>query len=121
MPVIPLGGSLVIMQGFDRQKKVARDPRKKARRVHYRRYVVPSLTRESLPARANLAAAAHEFYGRSFEELISHIVATLSGKDYGGKAKKKALREARHEATRKKLEEWKRLASEWGVADKLIY
>jgi hypothetical protein len=96
MAVVPLGGSLVIMQGFARQKAIARDPKKKARTFAFRRYVVPSETKESLPARIALAEAAHEAYGKSFEEVIANVIAKTSGKDYGGKAKKAKLREAKH-------------------------
>lgn len=96
MAVVPIGGSIVLMQGFARQKKMATDPKKKARTFAFRRYVVPSETKESLPARIALAKAAQEMYGRSFEEVIANVIAKCSGKDYGGKAKKMAIREAKH-------------------------
>ena len=87
-----------MMQGFARQKGVARDPKKKARIFAFRRYVVPSETKESLPARIALARAAQEMYGHSFEEVVANVMAKCSGKDYGGKAKAARLREARHGA-----------------------
>lgn len=98
MAVVPLGGSLVLMQGFARQKAIAKNPKKKARAFAFRRYVVPSETKESLMSRLALARAAHEMYGRSFEEVISNVIEKCSGKDYGGAAKKQAIREARHAA-----------------------
>lgn len=98
MAVVPLGGSLVLMQGFARQKAIARNPRKKARAFAFRRYVVPSETKQSLPARIALAEAAQAAYGKTFEEVIASVVSKCSGKDYGGKAKRAALREARHAA-----------------------
>jgi len=98
MAVVPIGGSLVLMQGFARQKAIARKPRKKARMFAFRRYVVPSETKQSLPARIALAEAAQKAYGKSFEEVIATVIKECSGKDYGGKAKKAALREAKHAA-----------------------
>lgn len=98
MAVIPIGGSLVIMQGFSRQKAIARDPAKKSRMFAFRRYVVPSETRESLQARISLAQAAISARGRSFEEVVANIVSSCSGKDYGGKAKANSLKSARHAA-----------------------
>jgi len=98
MAVIGIGERLVLMQGFARQKKVARDPKKKARSIAWRRYVVPSETAESLQARLALARAAYEAYGKSFEEVIANVIEKCSGKDYGGKLKKERMREARHAA-----------------------
>jgi len=117
MAVVPMGGSLVLMQGFARQKAQARDPRKKARMIHWRRYVVPSETFESLQARIALAEAAKMARGKSFEEVIATIVTECSNKDYGGKAKRERLREARYRQAdaniarmRAKLEEMRRFA-----------
>jgi len=98
MAVVPLGGSVVLMKGLARQKAIARDPQKKARMFAFRRYVVPSETKESLPARIALAEAAQAAYGKTFEEVIASVITHCSGKDYGGKAKKARLREARHAA-----------------------
>jgi len=98
MAIVPIGGSLVLMQGFARQKAIARNPAKKARMFAFRRYVVPSETKESLAARIALAEAAQAAYGKSFEEVIASVISACSGKDYGGKAKKARLREARHAA-----------------------
>lgn len=98
MAVIGLGERLVLMQGFARQKAVARDPKKKARVIHYRRYVVPSETKESLQARIALAEAAISARGKSFEEVVATVVERCSGKDYGGQAKKEALKKARYAA-----------------------
>lgn len=104
MAVVPLGGALVIMQGFARQKAVSRDPKKKARFIHYRRYVVPSETREALGARLCLAKAAHEMYGHSFEEVVANVMEKCSNQDYGGRAKRERLREARHRAAAANIE-----------------
>lgn len=87
---------LVRMEGFARQKAVARDPKRKAQRVHFRRYVVPSATRESLPARLCLAEAAQKAWGRSFEEVVTSVSGNCSGKDYGGRKKRDAIKSARH-------------------------
>lgn len=104
MAVIGIGERLVLMQGFARQKKVARNPKKKSRVLHYRRYVVPSETKEALQARLALAKAAYEMYGKSFEEVVANVIKKCSGKDYGGKAKKEAMREARHAAAKANIE-----------------
>ena len=95
------------MQGFARQKAIARNPKKKARAFAFRRYVVPSETKESLPARIALAEAAHEMFGRSFEEVIANVIRKCSGKDYGGKAKREKLRAAKHDAARANIERMK--------------
>lgn len=92
---------LVRMEGFATQKNLARKEAKKAKRVHWRRYVPPRATKESLPARLCLAEAAHSLYGRvkgkqGLAEIIQNVVEKCSGKDYGGKAKQAADREARH-------------------------
>lgn len=96
MAVIGLGDKLVLMQGFARQKAIARDPKKKARAFAFRRYVVPSETKEALRARLALAEAAIEMRGKTFEEVIANVVRKCSGKDYGGKAKREALKRARY-------------------------
>lgn len=87
---------LVRMEGFARQKAIARDPKRKAIRVHYRRFVMPSATKQSIPARLCLAEAAQKAYGKSFEEVVSQVASDCSAKDYGGAAKATAMREARH-------------------------
>ena len=97
MAKVELGGLTVPMFGFDRQKKVA-SPTKKAKRWAIRRYVVPSVTKESLPARICLAEAAQSAYGKSFENVIANVKESCSGKDYGGARKAKSLRTARHSA-----------------------
>jgi hypothetical protein len=96
MVVFGLGDNLVLMQGFARQKAIASDPKKKARSIALRRYVVPSETAESLPARLCLAEAAQRAYGGTFEDVIATVVRECSGKDYGGKAKAATLRDMHH-------------------------
>jgi len=96
MAIFGIGDSMVMMQGFGRQKAMARNPKKKARSIAFRRYVVPSETRESLGARIALAGAGISARGKSFEEVIATVVSTCSGKDYGGKAKAVALKRARY-------------------------
>lgn len=98
MAVVPMGGSLVLMQGFARQKAVARNPRKKARMVHWRRYVVPSETKYSLPARIAIAEAAIEMRGRTFEEVVANVVTKCSGKEYKPEDVKRREKEARYRA-----------------------
>ena len=107
MAKVELGGTVVPMFGFDRQKAIARDPKKKARRWAIRRYVVPSLTKEALGARIALMEAAIEMRGRSFEEVVTNVIEKCSGKDHGGKAKREALKKARYAAADKRLAEYK--------------
>jgi hypothetical protein len=94
MAILGIGDSMVMMQGFGRQKAVARNPAKKARSLSFRRYVVPSETRESLGARIALAEAGISARGKSFEEVIATVMQNCSGKDYGGARKAQALKQA---------------------------
>lgn len=96
MVVFGLGDNLVLMQGFARQKAIATDPRKKAKSIALRRFVVPSETAESLPARLALSEAAQRAYGGTFEDVIATVVRECSGRDYGGKAKATTLRDMHH-------------------------
>lgn len=98
MAVIGIGQQLVLMQGFARQKAISTNPKKRARSLHFRRFVVPSLTRESAQARLCLAKAAHGAFGKSFEEVIAAVQSSCAGKNYGGARKKEVLRNARHKA-----------------------
>lgn len=123
MAVIGIGDRLVLMQGFARQKKIARDPRKKARSIAWRRYVVPSETLEALQARLALAKAAYEAYGKSFEEVIANVIEKCSGHDYGGRIKRERLREARHAAATaniKRMEEKLREYAERGARPEVL-
>lgn len=96
MVVFGLGDQLVLMQGFARQKAISNDPRKKARSTALRKFVVPSETRESLPARIALAEAAQAAYGGTFEDIVAGVVRNCSNKDYGGAAKAVRIRDMRH-------------------------
>lgn len=107
MAVIGLGERLVIMQGFARQKAVARDPKKKARVIHYRRYVVPSETKYSLQARIALAEAAISARGKSFEEVIATVVERCSGKTYKPADVREAEKRARYLAADANLKRMK--------------
>lgn len=98
MAVVGVGQPLVLMQGFARQKAIARNPQKKARQFAFRRYVVPSETKASLKARIALAEAAIAMRGKSFEEVIANVVTKCSGQDYGGKAIQAAKKRARYVA-----------------------
>lgn len=96
MVAIGIGDRMVMMQGHSRQKAISNDPTKKGRSVSFRRYVVPSETRESLSARAALADAAIAMRGRSFEEVITNVIQQTAGRDHGGKAKAARLKQARY-------------------------
>ncbi|MFQ6105690.1 MAG: hypothetical protein ACE5NL_01285 [Candidatus Hydrothermarchaeaceae archaeon] len=98
MAVVGIGERMVMMQGFARQKAISTKARKRARAIAFRRYVVPSETKESLPARICLSEAAQKAYGKSFEDVIARVQADCSGKDYGGEAKRKRLRTGAHKA-----------------------
>ena len=92
-----VGGIVAVpMIGFARQKAISTDPAKKTRTWALRQYVVPSETKESLPARLALARAAQSAYGKTFEEVVAAVVSACSGKDYGGAVKASRLREMAH-------------------------
>lgn len=117
MAVFGIGDSMVMMRGFGRQKAIARDPKKKARSIAFRRYVVPSETRESLAARIALAEAGIGARGRSFEEVIANVMSATSGKDYGGRRKAAALKRARYSAADANLA---RMRAKVGVAPSMM-
>jgi len=110
MVAIGIGDRMVMMQGFARQKSKSNNPTKKARSVAFRRYVVPSETKESLGARTALAEAGIAMRGRSFEDVISHVVSQTGGKNWGGPAKAEKLKRMRYAAADLNLARMRRLA-----------